>query len=36
LFILIFQFETGSVGIVFEGEDLKLGIVGWKGKYSVR
>ena len=31
-----FQIETGSVAIVLDDPDLKLGIVGWKGKLTVR
>ena len=30
------QYSTGSIAIVYDDEDLKLGIVGWKGKMSLR
>ncbi len=33
---MIFQLETGSIGIVYTDDELKLGIVGWKGKSTVR
>ena len=31
-----FQFATGSIAIIYDDDDLKLGIVGWKGKLTVR
>ena len=33
---VLFQYSTGSIAIVYDDEDLKLGIVGWKGKMSLR
>ena len=31
-----FQFPTGSIAIVYDDDELKLGIVGWKGKLTIR
>ena len=33
---VLFQYSTGSIAIVYDDADLKLGIVGWKGKMSLR
>ena len=32
----LFQYSTGSIAIVYDDDELKLGIVGWKGKMSIR